>query len=342
LRPLQVSLSYYGINDPDLELLLSFINQMENANFRRLLITTYPNAEEIANMINDIKLLINDYIRKVCENIGRTANYLWPLMGMSDEVNCLNIFTLNYDGIVETFCETNNLSYSDGFDPYWNPEHFDGKDVKLFKLHGSLFWFKTERDKVIKIPAKGLVLTNLRYLSDESLSEMMIYPALQKKKNSEVYLWMQSKFQSELKKAKTCIAVGYSLRDEDIREVLWSFMIANPDLWLVLISPNASQHKKSYFSGNLEISSRILAIERRVEDVIEKRIIREYIDSLNCTRGHEMAHWNEQASSSIPLRQKLESRVISGYNKIGVTDPISHQDRIDWINSRMAELETNG
>ena len=307
---------YYGVEYPDLELLLSFISQMEDSSFKRLFMTAHPDAKEIASMINDVKLLINDYIRKECENIDRNANYLWPLTGMSDPVNGLNIFTLNYDGVVETFCETNNLSYSDGFDPYWNPQHFDGKIVKVFKLHGSLFWFKTEKGKVIKIPAKGLDITNLRYLSDESLSEMMIYPTLQKKKDTEIYLWIRSKFLSELKKARTCIVVGYSFRDKDIREVVLSSMNANPDLWLVLVSPSASQHKKSYFNGNLDISSRILAIDRKVEDVIEKRIIREYIDSLNSTRGFEMAHWKEQASSCEPLRQKLESRVISETKKL--------------------------
>jgi hypothetical protein len=91
----------------------------------------------------------------------------------------LRIFTLNYDGTIEIICEKNNVDFSDGFNQYWNPDTFENAKVNIFKLHGSLYWFRTASGKIIKVPVKGLPVRTLKYLSDETVSEMMIYPALQ-------------------------------------------------------------------------------------------------------------------------------------------------------------------
>jgi hypothetical protein len=67
--------------------------------------------------------------------------------------------------VVEAFCESNNISFSDGFTPYWDPEHFEDKRVNIFKLHGSLYWFKTESGRIFKVPIKGLNLSKLKHLT---------------------------------------------------------------------------------------------------------------------------------------------------------------------------------
>lgn len=143
--------TYFTATEPDLEILMSFILLLEDSNFRRLLEKTYPNMQHILPVLQDIKRLINDYIRKECENLGsESANYLWPLSGTISQGKYLNIFTLNYDGLVEIFCESNHLAYSDGFDPYWNPHNFEGKDVRIFKLHGSPYWLRQRKVKLSK------------------------------------------------------------------------------------------------------------------------------------------------------------------------------------------------
>jgi hypothetical protein len=40
---------------------------------------------------------------------------------------------------------------------------------------------------------------------------MMIYPALRKNKQSEVYLWLHANFINELNMATICVIIGYSL-----------------------------------------------------------------------------------------------------------------------------------
>jgi hypothetical protein len=37
-----------------------------------------------------------------------------------------------WERVVEAFCESNNISSSDGFTPYWDPEHFEDKKVNIF------------------------------------------------------------------------------------------------------------------------------------------------------------------------------------------------------------------
>lgn len=110
-------------------------------------------------------------------------------MGLIPDDKPLNVFTLNYDGVLEILCEKNDIYYYDGFGPTWDTNGFDEEKygLRIYKLHGSLYWLKSNSGKIIRVPIKGINTDDIRYLPDDSLSEMMIYPALQKEKYTEVY-----------------------------------------------------------------------------------------------------------------------------------------------------------
>lgn len=261
----EVSRNYYG--KTDLEFLVSLLLQLEYDNFRDLIERKHTRIQTITQEnLKYIRILINDYIRKECEKIDiMSMEYFWPLTALLPIDKQLLIFSLNYDGLVEAFCESNSIIFSDGFSPYWDPEHFSGKRVNIFKLHGSLYWFKTESGKIFKVPVKGLNLSKLKHLTDESLSEVMIYPVLQKNKQSQVYLWLHNKFLDELKTTDTCVVIGYSFRDEDVRNSIIDSLKINGKLWLIVISPNANSNKKEHFKEqDLEIRSRVFCIDKTV------------------------------------------------------------------------------
>jgi hypothetical protein len=333
----EVSRSYYGKSD--LEFLISLLLQLENDNFRDVIEHKYPRVRTVGQEnLKFIRILINDYIRKECEKIDLASmEYLWPLTGLLPSDKQLSIYSLNYDGLVEAFCESNSISYSDGFTPYWDPEHFSGKRVNIFKLHGSLYWFKTESGKIFKVPIKGLDLSKIKHLTDESLSEIMIYPALQKNKQSQVYLWLHNKFLDDLKTTDTCVVIGYSFRDEDIRNAVIDSLKINTKLWLMVVSPNASSNKKEYFKEqDLEIRSRVFCVDKTVQDVITDRKVTDYLVSLEQVRENEDSMWRTHATQSITNRGMVEN-VLNKYASIGQIDSVPHEDRVLWIHHKMGQ-----
>ena len=71
-----------------------------------------------------------------------------PLLHFIQEYGVIDIFSNNYDNSVEQFCDRYGLSYVDGFDnPGWNFETFMKLDggMRLYKLHGSITWYRTEK-----------------------------------------------------------------------------------------------------------------------------------------------------------------------------------------------------
>jgi hypothetical protein len=331
---------HYGKDTPDLELMMSLILELQDSNSRKLFQSKYKEIAEIEDgELNTTRFLINDHIRKECENISsESVEYLWPLQSQSIMSNKMNIFTLNYDGTIEIFCEKHNIDFSDGFDLYWNPDSFENAKVNIFKLHGSLYWFRTESGKIIKVPAKGFTVKFLRYLSDEQLSEMMIYPALRKNKQSEVYLWLHGTFINELNRATTCVIIGYSFRDEDIVNNLVDALNRNPDLWLLIISPNATDYKNKHFNQNLDHASRVVTLSKKIEDVVTERKLDKYLGALIDARNHEKGMWIKLAESD---DQNIIQDAIRRYRNIygygPNPNPIQHEDRVRWINETLSK-----
>src|SRR5438876_1432319 len=158
----EVAGNYYSKHD--LEFMMTLLHQLEEERSIEFFETKYPSLKELTEPSKDIeekkeiitsyRNLIQNYIRNACEKISN-VDFLWTLDGLIDNPP-LSIFTLNYDGIIENYCEKSHLEYRDGFDPGWNPSRFNDEDSKinLYKLHGSLYWLRTKSVKIVKIPIK--------------------------------------------------------------------------------------------------------------------------------------------------------------------------------------------
>ncbi len=309
----------------DLELMMSLIIRMQDKQELELLTNKFSDLKKIKDdELRTIRQLIQFFIRKKCENI-QSIQYLWTLPGLP-HLPPLDIFTLNYDGTIEIFCEQNSISYTDGFDPNWNPAIFatQNNEFNLYKLHGSLYWFRTPSGKRIKVPMKGLNVSDLKYLTDDSVSEMMIYPAINKNKESMVYSWISQKFKENLNRFEVCIIIGYSFRDEDIKETLKESLTSNNNLWFVIVNPHALEYKLKLLSTNVEISSRIVVMNMGIEEALRERKLHSYLTTLKTARDQEEEAWKSQKGNQSRMDYQWKN-VLFNYLRL------EHDDRAKWL-----------
>jgi hypothetical protein len=140
----------------------------------------------------------------------------------------IEIFTPNYDLLVEQALEMHKIPYFDGFVGSKNAffdltsienESLPPRWARLWKLHGSVNWWRTESEEVIRREAS----------SDED--RQMIYPSHLKYDQSRrmPYLAMQDRLRSFLGRGQAVlITCGYSFADQHLNEVILHGLRSNP------------------------------------------------------------------------------------------------------------------
>ena len=182
---------------------------------------------------------LQDFIKERVVVDARNIAYLEPLRGFIDVFHPLDIFSANYDTAIEVFCAEHKLKCRDGFDEAWNPKVFDDPDldVRLFKLHGSVTWYRSDRGRFLKIPVL-FKESSVELITKEHAELLMFYPA-QKFGYVEPLFELMLQMKQRLSDCGTLVAVGYSFRDEHIRRILWDIARERPDFRMVLIDPDA-------------------------------------------------------------------------------------------------------
>jgi hypothetical protein len=181
--------------------------------------------------------------------ISEVYEYIFDfLKGFADEVN---IFTTNYDTIIETFCEKNAYDYKDGFkyEPSsqslkWNnsvtrQKRLKGKSIfiRLYKLHGSLTWKVHKFLGVIKSTGRESIDN-----SDMILENALIAPTKSPKdeETKEPFTTLIKEFKNKLMEMDVCIVIGFSFRDDNINEIFREFL--NNGKCMITVSPQARKH----------------------------------------------------------------------------------------------------
>ena len=156
------------------------------------------------------------------------ADYHWPL----------EVFTVNYDLIVETAFERTRLPYFDGFVGNiqarfhtdlveGNPEDPDRwlsrSFVRLWKLHGSVNWARHTTETATEIVRLGSPVSGVSpaaiYPSDEKYDESRRMP----------FLVLQDRFRRALAQPETLTLVaGYSFSDQHLNEMFFDAVARRP------------------------------------------------------------------------------------------------------------------
>jgi hypothetical protein len=225
----------------DIELLLETIERLENKD-QDILLKFFEISGYSLEGYTDKKPLkdqLKDYIKEVGIVSSRNIRYLEPLLLFMADYKPLNVFSVNYDICVEQFCSTYKKEYTDGFAIKWNPKLFERKatDIALYKLHGSITWYRTDRGDYVMLPimshsAKTTLITG------ESAETLILYP-MRKWEYAEPLLELLIELKKKLEKAKFVFVVGYSFRDNHIRSIFWDTARKNKELVIFLISPDA-------------------------------------------------------------------------------------------------------
>jgi hypothetical protein len=181
---------------------------------------------------------------------------------------------VNYDVCIEIFCDAFEKEYVDGFYLKWEPETLRERsdvDIKLYKIHGSIIWFQTDRGNQIKLPIKS-EKAEVQLITGEKASTLILYP-MRKLEYSEPSMELLMMLKDKLNKVKFAIVVGYSFRDNQIRRIFWDAAKRNKELILILISPSAFKVSEERLLERAlgvptELTGRVVCLPYRFESVL--------------------------------------------------------------------------
>lgn len=214
------------ISNPTIEDILSYIRLLQQI----------PMSGKIHDVEN---FVITELEESICELIEEEVNVDLPGNGtpyhkLAAWINSINrehqveIFTTNYDLLMEQALEELNVPYFDGFVGS-KKAFFDIRTIeenklpsrwtKLWKLHGSINWQLDKQTQTIwrGTPSKGCSLIHPSHLKYDQSRKMP-------------YLVMMDQLKLFLKQPSAIlITCGYSYKDQHINEVLSQGLQTNPN-----------------------------------------------------------------------------------------------------------------
>ena len=261
----------------DIEELLQTIDRLEKREEDSLVKFYETKGFKLKNsqLLPQLKTELKKFINHATSVSKDSISYLESLFSYPKPVL---IFSVNYDTAIEQLCNVYKKTYTDGFDYSWNPKLFQNNklDFHLYKLHGSIMWYKTDRGDYLKLPLppkEGKV----KLIFGEEAHHLMLYP-MQKWEFDEPLLEMMQHFRSYLESAQSVIVIGYSFRDPYMIKIFHDAARKNQKLFVILVSPNARQiyedqlryyyieDKKGSVPSSLE--NRILCLQYKFEEVL--------------------------------------------------------------------------
>lgn len=177
--------------------------------------------------------------RNICDQITNTVNKELPnedtpyhqlasWIGGIQRDNPVEIFTPNYDLLMESALEAKNVPYYDGFvgarKAFFDlhsieQDKLPPRWVRLWKLHGSINWWNDINGNVF------------RGHSQSGSNKQMIYPSHMKYHESRKmpFMAMQDRLGKYLSSGQSVlITCGYSFSDQHLNEILLQRLLANP------------------------------------------------------------------------------------------------------------------
>lgn len=237
----QIYDNYLFNEDANVEKFLSVIDGVE----LYLLDEQYKN--EVKVQVESIKKIIRNRLNEsdeetVIEIYRHFYNGITNLKEHSSIKNqTIGVFTTNYDMLNELAMESLNIHYYSGFDGilnrifkpvYYNYSYVDNfkynnryvindtNHLNLYKLHGSLSWYKNDKNEIIELNPR-----NKEFIPE------IIYPSVDKFDNTNMIVNFSAllrEFSNNICKEKTTLIVcGMSMGDEHINKIIDNALALN-------------------------------------------------------------------------------------------------------------------
>src|SRR4030067_998922 len=138
----------------DVEELLSVLHALSDSGVKplRLFLSRredLPKPEEFQQWTESLE----SYIRKRCFVRPEGVSYFEPLRRiLANYRRPLDVFTVNYDTVIEVFCWSRGIEFNNGFRGAWQPSSLEDKggDLRLHKIHGSVTWWETDQGSIVE------------------------------------------------------------------------------------------------------------------------------------------------------------------------------------------------
>lgn len=210
---------------------------------------------ELANSVKDNEKLITESEENTVQEY--LMYFLLSFSGRSATRERLNLFTTNYDRVIEFGAELAGIRLIDRFvgtinpifrssrvevDMHYNPPGIRGEPrylegvVQYSKLHGSLDW--CSNSGIIKRYALPYEASEISKHLPDKWSNLLIYPNSQKDKETAEYPYVElfrDMAAAVCRANSTVVVYGYSFGDDHINRILID-MLSIPSTHLVIIS----------------------------------------------------------------------------------------------------------
>lgn len=201
------------------------ISIMLRSLFEEFLITRYYKEDPFLKL--NIKSMYNRFFSKI------SGIKDWKSSEPDWESSTFDIFTTNFDYVLETYSDQVNKSLFKGYRIVENdriiftPKEYDKTlaPLRLYKLHGSVELSLLADSNVVAHLPPGIPGTS--YKGEKISSKVMIY-GIQKNIIAEPYFDLLSIFKKRLSKSKNCFVVGYSFRDPWITQIFIDVLKSAP------------------------------------------------------------------------------------------------------------------
>ena len=287
----------------DLELVIEklddyqkFISLVKNDDYLWGRFSQIQQYKECKDLVNSLDLLTRNLIFEHYSKIDdKVVDELYTdfltLLVHSNGNRFLPVFTTNYDQAIERFVSANSEKWSliDGFENRTGQGHFlslqsynkythntsnNKTDIVLFKLHGSIFWYKDkDGGEVFRMPHSSLM--------DPTLENILLYPAQTKNTLIEPFKTCYDYLGECLANCKVCVVVGHSFRDPYILEKIKLASKVNKSLALLVIDPrdveknvpsNIDKHCKwvqlRVGFGDIKEENALIEFEKRLKSLL--------------------------------------------------------------------------
>ena len=218
-------------------------------------------AEELVTLDVAICSCIHKLTDKALPNTKTPYHHTASWVDGARRTNPVEIFTTNYDLLMEQALEDIRVPYFDGFagarQPFFDilameEDELPPRWARLWKLHGSINWYQ--------VPGKG-VFRGTTTTDDQSTR--VIHPSHLKYHESRrmPYLAMVDRLRTFLKQPTAALVIcGYSFRDEHINEVIVQGLQSTPTtIAFALLFKNLSDYGQATALAQMRSNFTLLA-----------------------------------------------------------------------------------